>query len=539
MSTVSASGFGPHSVSLRLAPNITTTATATQQQDPIWEGIKLAMDERLTYARQGRAVVLIPPWLYDKAMRWQLQQLKQERKGEERASEAAAEEQGDDDVEEAEPLTEEEKAKLVARGDYVGRVLADAQSLTETERYCMLNWLGPPSHLREHIRLVTGGALSEPHQLMAKARRLIEEAKTTTATGGTVSGVTTDAGQGDKDKTSGVGDGNHGTRPLATMSDDELDFLAWHLNHKYTVDGDTHSLLFAPGLAQALAVVMYIERVDVLTVVAAMDEVHLRGVEKQRAADEAAGAAGAGGTRPMEPGPTIDVLEKVADGMEVLLARWQDEEEVRREGKVYRGDSRSVPLSDDAFVAKLRLRMVVLREYIDQHKHPRPKPTSPTGPGSLFRTVVDDGLRYVPPGHSLVPPGYIAVPEFELEPEFLKSRVRITAGGGPVPVSFWPQKKAKIEGPPRRPEPWNRSEGLRRGKGWPPEVHGQKPILLFWNEREKELEDRGAYVRGGDIYIDEAWTEMPAEEKAVYEERADQMRKEAWRVYLKGIGIEF
>lgn len=70
-------------------------------------------------------------------------------------------------------LTEAERELLLSRGDVYGKALARPESLTEAERYTVMGWPAPEV-ARGNVRQVTGGELSEPRELFAKARASIQ-----------------------------------------------------------------------------------------------------------------------------------------------------------------------------------------------------------------------------------------------------------------------------------------------------------------------------------------------------------------------------
>lgn len=70
-------------------------------------------------------------------------------------------------------LTDDERALLLSRGDVVGKALANPKSLTEAELYQVLR-LPPPEIIQPVVREATGGALSSPFELLAKAREAKE-----------------------------------------------------------------------------------------------------------------------------------------------------------------------------------------------------------------------------------------------------------------------------------------------------------------------------------------------------------------------------
>ncbi|GAO19881.1 uncharacterized protein UV8b_06037 [Ustilaginoidea virens] len=70
-------------------------------------------------------------------------------------------------------LTDEERCLLLSRGDLVGKVLAYPDSLSDDEIHECLHW-PPPNVVRENIQRATGGTLSTPTELHAKATEAIE-----------------------------------------------------------------------------------------------------------------------------------------------------------------------------------------------------------------------------------------------------------------------------------------------------------------------------------------------------------------------------
>ncbi|WYZ42186.1 hypothetical protein EsH8_V_001081 [Colletotrichum jinshuiense] len=66
-------------------------------------------------------------------------------------------------------LTEEERRLLLSRGDVVGKALANPDSLTADEMHQVLLW-PPPDVVRANIQRATGGRLSTPSELYAKAK---------------------------------------------------------------------------------------------------------------------------------------------------------------------------------------------------------------------------------------------------------------------------------------------------------------------------------------------------------------------------------
>ena len=71
-------------------------------------------------------------------------------------------------------LTADERQVLLARGDFVGRALAAPDSLTLEEMHLFLNW-PPPDVVRANIQRHTGGQLSTPRALYAKAQDAIAQ----------------------------------------------------------------------------------------------------------------------------------------------------------------------------------------------------------------------------------------------------------------------------------------------------------------------------------------------------------------------------
>ncbi|KAK7906538.1 hypothetical protein PG985_016275 [Apiospora marii] len=67
-------------------------------------------------------------------------------------------------------LSDDERALLLSRGDLVGRALAHPQSLTQAERYEILGWPNPPEELSAAVRRASGGSISQPRELVDKAR---------------------------------------------------------------------------------------------------------------------------------------------------------------------------------------------------------------------------------------------------------------------------------------------------------------------------------------------------------------------------------
>ncbi|KAK4138367.1 hypothetical protein BT67DRAFT_7525 [Trichocladium antarcticum] len=66
-------------------------------------------------------------------------------------------------------LTHEERRLLLGRGDAIGKALAHPDSLTAEETHRVLLW-PPPDVVRANIQRATGGSLSTPHELYAKAK---------------------------------------------------------------------------------------------------------------------------------------------------------------------------------------------------------------------------------------------------------------------------------------------------------------------------------------------------------------------------------
>ncbi|OIW30113.1 hypothetical protein CONLIGDRAFT_632212 [Coniochaeta ligniaria NRRL 30616] len=73
-------------------------------------------------------------------------------------------------------LTDDERVLLLSRGDVFGKALAHPDSLTIQEMYQVMYW-PPPDEMRALIQRATGGALSTPGELIAKAREAIERGR--------------------------------------------------------------------------------------------------------------------------------------------------------------------------------------------------------------------------------------------------------------------------------------------------------------------------------------------------------------------------
>ncbi|KAH8909814.1 hypothetical protein BR93DRAFT_976027 [Coniochaeta sp. PMI_546] len=73
-------------------------------------------------------------------------------------------------------LTDDERALLLSRGDVFGKALANPDSLTIEEMHEVMCW-PPPDEMRALVQRATGGALSTPRELVAKAREAIERAR--------------------------------------------------------------------------------------------------------------------------------------------------------------------------------------------------------------------------------------------------------------------------------------------------------------------------------------------------------------------------
>ncbi|KAL2170373.1 hypothetical protein VTG60DRAFT_4959 [Thermothelomyces hinnuleus] len=70
-------------------------------------------------------------------------------------------------------LTEEERQLLLSRGDVLGKALAYPDSLTTEEIHKALRW-PPPDVVRANIQRATGGTLSTPTELYAKAKDALD-----------------------------------------------------------------------------------------------------------------------------------------------------------------------------------------------------------------------------------------------------------------------------------------------------------------------------------------------------------------------------
>jgi hypothetical protein len=73
-------------------------------------------------------------------------------------------------------LTDDERALLLSRGDVFGKALANPDSLTIQEMHQVMYW-PPPDEMRALVRRATGGALSTPGEIIAKAREAIERGR--------------------------------------------------------------------------------------------------------------------------------------------------------------------------------------------------------------------------------------------------------------------------------------------------------------------------------------------------------------------------
>jgi hypothetical protein len=70
-------------------------------------------------------------------------------------------------------LTEEERQQLLSRGDVLGKALAYPDSLTTDEIHEAQGW-PPPDVVRANIQRATGGRLSTPAELHAKAKEALD-----------------------------------------------------------------------------------------------------------------------------------------------------------------------------------------------------------------------------------------------------------------------------------------------------------------------------------------------------------------------------
>ena len=77
-------------------------------------------------------------------------------------------------------LTHEERQLLLSRGDIVGKALAYPDSLTRGEIHELMFW-PPPDILRDNVQRATGGTLSTPEELFAKAKDALDRGQFDTA----------------------------------------------------------------------------------------------------------------------------------------------------------------------------------------------------------------------------------------------------------------------------------------------------------------------------------------------------------------------
>jgi hypothetical protein len=113
-------------------------------------------------------------------------------------------------------LTDEERHLLLSRGDLVGKALVSPDSLTTHEIHEILNW-PPPSVVRADIERATGGTLSTPAELYAKAKDAI------------------DRGQLE-----------------ALLSEDEIMLLSRHFHAEDSTTGSRWAAICAPGGVEAI-----------------------------------------------------------------------------------------------------------------------------------------------------------------------------------------------------------------------------------------------------------------------------------------------
>lgn len=457
-------------------------------------------EEKARYRQAAKAVCAIPKSLYDKALRWQLQQLKQGPKEEWQAPETDFwGPQDGPEAAEAEPLTDAERALLLTRDDDVGQALADIHGLTEAERYALLGW-PQPSEMQRNIERATAAELSRPWQLVAKGERLIEETK---------AALEKQGGRAARYLAARPTDALRLARPFAPLLDEELDLLAWKFSPKRGTYGgnivDIWERIHAPGLAQAEELVTTAEGVNYRTRVFAMDEVHQRQDEKRPTAEDE--AAGLIIRRPSAPGPFLDALPAIASSIERLVEQWRPDLETALPS----GSGRREPLSDEVFAQELRLCTSALRAY--QHH--------PSRPVMISTVAIGPGL-----------PSDIVVAK---SGQTAGQARQVSQGGTGMPVPA----RTKMDYLPPLAKPWSREEDLGRSLGWPPDAPRRiKPFILFMLEAHKKGQGKPNHIDGSSMLYDD-WEELSPEERDVYVEQADQMRKEAWRAHLKNLGIEF
>ncbi|KAK7937759.1 uncharacterized protein PG986_014627 [Apiospora aurea] len=67
-------------------------------------------------------------------------------------------------------LSDDERARFLARGDLAAKALANPDTLTQAERYEIMGWI-PLEPLHQTIRDATGGQMSTPKELLDKVRQ--------------------------------------------------------------------------------------------------------------------------------------------------------------------------------------------------------------------------------------------------------------------------------------------------------------------------------------------------------------------------------
>lgn len=377
-------------------------------------------------------------------------------------------------------LTDDERALLLSRGDVVGKALANPKSLTEAELYQVIRW-SPPELIQPAIRKATGGALSKPLELIAKAR----EAK--------------ESGQ------------------LHTLSFEELELVYRQcLVGGFDFLRQSMSWFEVPGNTEAkhLMSTHVGWDSDMTTEVAKYVVPQLKArfeLQSQKLAAQLQHNRSSMARRYVQR--QQDHRAVTEDGGHFLNAMLDHMEDLQRQR-----DHGTV--TEDEFRHTHRAHLAAMRSYSQNRNHrahpyssinrPPMQPLELRGPSAIPTSPFPPAPQQLP----MHPPQPLPSPFFTSPP----------IPGGPAPVSPW------IFNPGHVPQSaYDRNRIFPDGSlAWPPAYHPEVPMKFF-------AEELRAKIKAENLVIDDFWHEagtrfnaLTVEERAPYEEKIEALRQKAW-----------
>lgn len=389
-------------------------------------------------------------------------------------------------------LTGDERALLLSRGDLAGKALAQPASLTLEERYEVMRW-PPPGVVRANIQRATGGALSDPTELFAKAREAIERGQ------------------------------------LASLSDEEITLIALSFRKESDlraissqwiswrdIPGNieaTNLLLAESGFDKDTYRAVSLHRLTDPDSQARMAARMMAGEANDKGPGLGPGATGIPTTQQSlqnEEGSFAAGGSQVRDGEQALDAIVDRMWEVQQ--KRDRGD-----LDENEFRTQNRSYITALRTYTQNRRH-RAHPYS--GPAS--RVSEASGPNPGPNTHITLPPP----PGL---PPALAAAFTLRIPRAPVPTHPSPTNLSGPRAVPGAPPSAPDNEIMGGQATWPPQAVPVRPLNVLGEDLRVQMGIDNLLDVGFDgRKVAACWNILTEEQRAAYKAKSEALRLEAW-----------